>query len=42
MSNWQASETLSGLYKFELVWYIYMYMGMEVRVPIIVVHAMHM
>ena len=25
--NWQASETLSGMYKFELVQYIYLYGG---------------
>ena len=32
--NWRASkasETLSGVYKFELVWHIYMYGGIYVR-----------
>ena len=39
--NWrasEASETLSGVYKFELVRYIYMYGGMY---AIIVAHATH-
>ena len=34
--NWRASEasdTLSGVCKFELVRYIYIYICMEVRVP---------
>ena len=38
-TNWQASEaseTLSGMYKFELVRYIYMYGG---TCSIIVAHA---
>ena len=34
----EASETLSGVYKFELVRYIYMYGG---TYAIIVAHAMH-
>ena len=34
----EASETLSGVYKFELMWYMYVYIihiyiGMEVHVP---------
>ena len=40
--NWQASkasETLPGVYKFELVRYTCIYICMEVG--IIVVHAMH-
>ena len=35
-SNWrasEASETLSGVYKFELVQYMYVGICMEVRVP---------
>ena len=34
--NWQASEvseTQSGVYKFELMWYVYIYICVEVRVP---------
>ena len=34
--NWresEASETLSGVYKLELVQYIYIYICMEVRMP---------
>ena len=41
ISSWrvsEASETLSGVYKFELVQYIYTYGGTCV---IIVAHAMH-
>ena len=39
-TSWRASETLSGVYKFELVRYIYIYMygGMY---AIIVAHATH-
>ena len=39
--NWrasEASETLSGVYKFELMRYIYMYGG---TYAIIVAHTMH-
>ena len=31
--SWYQVETLSGVYKFELVRYICMYICMEVRVP---------
>ena len=34
--NWRASEvseTLSGVYKFELIRYVYIYICMEIRVP---------
>ena len=37
----EASETLSGVYKFELVRYVYIYMY-EGMYAIIVAHAMHM
>ena len=33
VSYWRASETLSGVYKFELVRYIYICICMEVRMP---------
>ena len=40
--NWQASETLSGVYKFELVRYVYIYMCMYGGTyDIIVAHATH-
>ena len=41
LCNWRASEmseTLSGVYKFELVWYTYIYMYGRTY-AIIVVHA---
>ena len=38
--NWRASETLSGVYKFELVRYIYIYICMYGGTyAIIVAHA---
>ena len=42
LCNWQASETLSGVYKFELVRYVYIYIYMYGGTcAIIVAHATH-
>ena len=43
--NWRASETLSGVYKFELVRYVYIYIAIYMyggTYVIIVAHVMHM
>ena len=42
--NWQASETLSGVYKFELVLYMYIYIYIYIyggTCAIIVAYATH-